>query len=677
MLKKLGILILVFCLILLSFASTSSSTIAGELEEGNITLEYRNVTIYAPAVASTEDGYIGVLSTITVTIQTNGSGRVFVDTLPLTQIDMQGSARLAVTVASTIVDNDRSCNISSSSYDYFFVVRTSAPIIGGPSAGAIMTLATISLLEGWDIDNRTVMTGTINPDGSVGPVGGIIQKIDAAASAGATRFLIPAGQGTYTEMVTKRVVENGWTRIVSQPVVYQVSDYAMDNYGIEVVEVADIHDVILFATGNSFDMPEVMGEIFSDNYTKAMQPLANSLLNEARNLYQNASSQLNITSISNIYPFFYRNEITDIFNEADFGLQESQKWYDSGRYYSSTSYSFQSLINSRFVKYACGYFNSDDKNAYILSLFDEAYSLHDANSDRAKNADIEGIVDLQCVGAAQQRSSESESYLEDGQDDFDNGDYLTALYKISFAMERSNSVGWWMNISSYYNDTTEVDSSQIYSLAGEYIEETQQAVIYAGVLLQEMGRTSGYITAAEELLETARDNYEKGFPAAALFEVFEALVKANLALEISDGVTEDKIDRAQENARVSMSESILIGIEPVLAVSYYEYAESLANESSYDNAIVYYKLSDIIAGALGFTSTSCVQSSRYVGIPERQVSDWSFSFGNMFYFILFLLIGGLGGLGLGLIIGSIAAGKEQDKNNEWSPRNIDDYYKNN
>ncbi|GAG79599.1 unnamed protein product, partial [marine sediment metagenome] len=159
----------------------------------------------------TDTGYVGVISTITVTIQ-NGTGRVFVDTLPLTQIDMQGSARLAVKVASNLVENDDNCTENPSNYDYFFVVRTSAPIIGGPSAGAIMTVAAIALLERWDINNWTVMTGMINPDGSVGPIGGIPQKIDAAHSVGATRFLIPKGQGTYTETIIERVgdlIENG------------------------------------------------------------------------------------------------------------------------------------------------------------------------------------------------------------------------------------------------------------------------------------------------------------------------------------------------------------------------------------------------------------------------------------------------------------------------------------
>ncbi|MCK5258703.1 MAG: hypothetical protein KAJ69_04215, partial [Thermoplasmatales archaeon] len=229
MLSKFLMSVLGLLIICSSFSQFSFAISLGEINEATVSIEYRNVTVYAPAVAHTDDGYIGVTSTITVTIQNNGSGRVFVDTLPLTQIDMQGSARLAVKVASALVKNDDRCEINPSEYDFFFVIRTSAPIIGGPSAGAIMTTAITSLLQNWTMDNKTMMTGMINPDGSIGPVGGILQKVDAAYSVGATRFLIPKGQGEYAETITETISENGWTQITTRQVLRNVSDYALEN----------------------------------------------------------------------------------------------------------------------------------------------------------------------------------------------------------------------------------------------------------------------------------------------------------------------------------------------------------------------------------------------------------------------------------------------------------------
>ena len=288
--KTLILVTVLFIFSLLSPEFSFATSNPGQVYEGEVSLIYRNVTVYAPAVASTDAGYVGVISTITVTIQNNGSGRVFVDTLPLTQVDMQGSARLAVKVASALVSNDENCNIDPYTYDYFFVIRTTAPIIGGPSAGAIMTVATISLLENWEMDNKTVMTGMINPDASIGPIGGIPQKIDAANSVGATRFLIPKGQGIYTEMVTRTETNNGWTRTVTVPVTRNVADYAMDNYGIKVVEVAEIDEAIQNFTGYTFTFAEATGEITTEDYLESMEPLARHLLDNATEMLNNASA---------------------------------------------------------------------------------------------------------------------------------------------------------------------------------------------------------------------------------------------------------------------------------------------------------------------------------------------------------------------------------------------------
>jgi hypothetical protein len=165
-----------------------------------------------------------------------------------------------------------------------------------------------------------------------------------------------------------------------------------------------------------------------------------------------------------------------------------------------------------------------------------------------------------------------------------------------------------------------------------------------------------------------------------LFGSFEALVKANLALELVDGVTTDKLERARGQASVSITESRSIGIEPVLAVSYYEYGQSLANESSLDNAIVYYKYADLIAGALRFTTPYGVQSSRYVGVPDKNpVVVWDFGPTRYLgFFILFAVIGGLAGLGIGILLAGVINPRNPKQSvfqKETNPQSIEDYYK--
>jgi ATP-dependent Lon protease len=62
----------------------------------------------------------------------------------------------------------------------------------GPSAGVAMFMALSSLFTGRSIRSDTAMTGEISLRGLVLPVGGIKEKIVAAAAAGVTRVMLPA-----------------------------------------------------------------------------------------------------------------------------------------------------------------------------------------------------------------------------------------------------------------------------------------------------------------------------------------------------------------------------------------------------------------------------------------------------------------------------------------------------
>lgn len=66
--------------------------------------------------------------------------------------------------------------------------------IGGPSAGLMFTLGIIDKLTAGDLTAGRFIagTGTIDPDGAVGPIGGVLLKLITARDAGATTFLVPA-----------------------------------------------------------------------------------------------------------------------------------------------------------------------------------------------------------------------------------------------------------------------------------------------------------------------------------------------------------------------------------------------------------------------------------------------------------------------------------------------------
>lgn len=79
------------------------------------------------------------------------------------------------------------------------VVRALDPntIIYGHSLSAIMALATVALVHGYIPTSNCAVTGTIEADGRIGPVGSIREKIAAAADAHYSRVLVPDQATTY------------------------------------------------------------------------------------------------------------------------------------------------------------------------------------------------------------------------------------------------------------------------------------------------------------------------------------------------------------------------------------------------------------------------------------------------------------------------------------------------
>lgn len=116
--------------------------------------------------------------------------------------------------------------------------------IDGPSAGALKTVGLIAAANGDEIEKSATMTGTINATGTIGPVGGIPEKIMGASEAGIETVLIPLGQrttpNTAGEMVD--VVREG------------------ERLGVEVIEVGDVYEAYEHLTGEALEAPVRAGD---------------------------------------------------------------------------------------------------------------------------------------------------------------------------------------------------------------------------------------------------------------------------------------------------------------------------------------------------------------------------------------------------------------------------------
>jgi PDZ domain-containing protein len=103
---------------------------------------------------------------------------------------------LDVEVAPAEVDGESRIGVMvGENYEFPFEIKIRVDeAIGGPSAGLMFALAIYDTLTPDQLTKGGVIagTGTVDAEGNVGPIGGVVQKISGAEDAGAGLFLVPA-----------------------------------------------------------------------------------------------------------------------------------------------------------------------------------------------------------------------------------------------------------------------------------------------------------------------------------------------------------------------------------------------------------------------------------------------------------------------------------------------------
>lgn len=187
--------------------------------------------------------YEGTVMTIELSIH-DGSGLVLVNTAIPTGVDFQSSAKIAAEVAEKYLQTDLSDK------DIIFSITADEnehlQAVDGQSAGAAMTVLLISSLQDKPIKNDVIMTGTINSDMSIGKIGGVKEKADAAGNHGAKIFLVPSTQGvTFVEECKETRTGNFIYRDCSSEQ-KPLSPITEEKYGMKTIEVSNIQDALLY-----------------------------------------------------------------------------------------------------------------------------------------------------------------------------------------------------------------------------------------------------------------------------------------------------------------------------------------------------------------------------------------------------------------------------------------------
>ncbi|MDE1855327.1 MAG: hypothetical protein KGH57_03365 [Candidatus Micrarchaeota archaeon] len=183
-------------------------------------------TIHVPSVLQNEN--IGNLTVIHLNL-TPGHGGVQVSGPTAVDADTIASAQTAAEYAASFL------GLQEKNYNFNYTINDSNVSVSGPSGGLAFTLLAVAALEHRQLAQSFTATGTISSNGTIGLIGGITDKSNAASTGGMRFILVP-----YTS--------NG----TLESLLYYISQQTNN---IPVVEVANVSQALPYAFGEKSPTP--------------------------------------------------------------------------------------------------------------------------------------------------------------------------------------------------------------------------------------------------------------------------------------------------------------------------------------------------------------------------------------------------------------------------------------
>jgi uncharacterized protein len=495
------------------------------------------------AVRETGSGYEGGVADLFLEIQP-GSGRVFLETFPLTRTDTQMSTRFAKAIACDAIDNE--CD----DLDFFYTITANSPIIAGPSAGSSIAVLTIAVLQDLRLNDNYATTGTINSGGLIGPVGGLKAKVEAAKRNGLKKVFIPAG-----ELLVN--LDNTTTNLKN----------LSKELDIEIMEVSTLNQIVEEFTGKKLNKNFKKIEI-NEEYKDTMKSLAKDLCERGAILKSETAYKR------------YSSNVTAILKKAKNLSSKGVDSFEKSDFYSSASYCFGANVEYSTLKFIGENLSVEDAIKELNELKKEirAYGLSVENIERKTITDLEAYI------VVKERLLDAESTANDALKSLETNKNPNEISRtLAYAEERLNSAYSWGtflgNKGKEFQLNNEVLKKSCQSKISEAIERAQYVEIY---FPQTLDNVNNQINNAH--MELGSENYELCLAIAS-----KAKADVDVILSVF-GVSPEQYNNLLETklqiVKNLIAEQTLKGAFPILSYSYYEYANSL-KETDFFSALIY------------------------------------------------------------------------------------------
>jgi uncharacterized protein len=475
----------------------------------------------------------GGVADLQLTIK-EGTGRIFIDSFPLSKIDTQITFRFANELACDFLDMD------CSQYDFFYTIKANSAIVGGPSAGAAATVLTIAMLDDQHLDEKTVMTGTINSGNLIGPVAGIAAKTRAAQDNGYTKALIPK-----------------WDVANETP---------NQDLTIKIIPVSTVEEALYAFTGKNYSV-DVPSKISSEQYNAFMKKIATELCSKYGSVENNV---IIMPNLSMIIPHYQQSEqdvdlengssnesinVTSAPSRDFFTLAADA--INHGQYYSAASYCFGG--NVRITAEHLKNMSAKDIPRTVVGL---SQNIHDFEREIEKNfSTISTIPQLETYMVVKERLAEAKDILVTPN---------ITTRDIAYATERLHTAKVWSQFSDFPGRKFVLDTESLKKGCSQKLSEAEERINYLQTYYpREIDR--------KDLL-AAYEYYNEGEFALCIFTASK--VKANVDVVISVIFVPEKNLEQLYDEKITAAKRVIASQEshdifPILGYSYYEYSESL------------------------------------------------------------------------------------------------------
>ncbi|MFP4112095.1 MAG: S16 family serine protease [Candidatus Woesearchaeota archaeon] len=550
------------------------------------------------AVQQAGDDYSGSIADLYLEIS-QGSGRVFIDTFPLSKVDTQISTRFAKETVCNFLDMD------CSNYDFFYTIRSDSVIIGGPSAGGAIAALTFATLQDLDIDESVSITGTINSGGLIGPVSGLRAKIDAASEEGISTILIPGG-------MTLRNEDNETIDII---------DYGEDR-GVRVVDIYTIEDAVFYTTGK--DYREEVDFNIPDEYRETMKMVSGELCERTENLY---NTMVDLTEWGNPDELEMANELTDVAINL---TARAESVLDFDNYYSAASYCFGANIRYQNVILL----QKDLDNSTVAEIIQNVETQIDAYEHGLENRSLETLSDLETYMIVKERILTAEDYVDNAKSSFYTDKY-NSLYNLAYAIERLDSAQVWEHFFDIPGKQFDINDEFIRESCIQKLSEAQERYQYVQLFIP------ASLDEARRNIERAMNDYKQGNYDLCVSKASDAKATINVLLSVmgvSEGNVENLVERKLDSVRKVIAREQEKGIFPILGYSYYEYADSLKDSDVYSSLIYAEQALELSTLDIYFDESNGDNILRFFTFSPAIISVFTFGFGIVIGILLVMVL---------------------------------------